>query len=123
MMTTSSVAGIFGAGAVAAAVAEVADAGPWWIAAIVLPLAGFIAWLVRSDRDRQDAREKVIADREAKREEREEKRAAHDEMQTRALQEAVLELRRLSDLSTDHAHAIEQIPHRVEQLLAQRRPT
>ena len=69
-MTTTAIASCLGVLGVAALV-PVADAAldsPWWIAAIVVPLAAFAAWLVRYILEQQKARDAVVAAREDKRE-------------------------------------------------------
>lgn len=83
---------------------------PWWIAAIVVPLAGFAAWLVKWILDRADARDRALAEREASREKREEGRAEQAQAQTRAMQEAVTELRSLNE-----AHRV--LPDRIVERL------
>lgn len=98
-------------------------AEPWWIAAIVVPLALFSGWLVRWNLTKQDEREKVIAARESKREEREEKRAEHVEMQTKAMQECVVELRGLNQQQKLHAIALADVPARVAKILQEKNPT
>lgn len=95
-------------------------ASPWWLAAIVLPLAGFCAYLVHWILAKQEARETQLAARETARETREEKRAEQAEAQTRAMQEMVAELRRMSEQQEAHAQALHELPERLAAL--QRRP-
>lgn len=89
-------------------IVETPDASsPWWLAAIVLPLAAFCAWLVRWILVKQEEREKVLFERETKREVREERRAEQDSLQTQALQNVVTELRRISEQQEEHARAMD----------------
>lgn len=102
----SLVAAVAGTGVGTVLMAEVAAVEPWWIAAIVVPLAGFSAWLVRWILQKQDLREAAIAEREKARESREESRAVHVGLQTQAMQECVSELRKLNQ-------AQQEMPDRV----------
>lgn len=115
----ASVLGILGF----AAVLPVVDPtdSPWWIAAIVVPLAGFAAWLVRYILEQQRARDAIVSAREEKREAREELRAEQAEVQTRAMEACVAELRTLNTSQLGLAAAIEKIPDRVVQTLQQRK--
>lgn len=106
---------------VAFLLAEAAGSEPWWIAVLVVPLAGFSAWLVRWILQKQDLREADIATREKTREEREEKRAEQAVLQTRALQECVTELRRLNEQQEEHGKALAAIPDRTAAVLHQRK--
>lgn len=123
-MTTTAISSALGILGVAALVpfADTATESPWWIAAIVVPLAGFAAWLVKWILEQQRARDSVVAAREDKREAREEKRAEQAEVQTRAMQQCVDELRALSAAQVSARAAIEDIPNRVLQRLEQRKP-
>ena len=114
IVTVTSAASLAGASAM---MGEAIAAEPWWMAAVVVPLAGCSAWLVRWILQKQDARDSVTALREQKREEREEKRAEHADLQTRALQECVIELRSLNQQQSEHGKAIGEIPLRVVSLL------
>ena len=98
-------------------------AEPWWIAVIVLPLAGFTAWLVKWNLDKQDAREKAAVEREDRREQREEKRAEQAVLQTTALQQCVVELRQLNDQQEEHQKALAAVPARVVAALDGRKST
>lgn len=123
MMTTLSIISCLGVLSVAVLVplADAATENPWWIAAIVVPLAGFAAWLVRYILEQQKAHDAVVAAREEKREEREEKRAEQAEVQTRAMEACVVELRTLNAAQTATRQAIDDIPDRVVQQLQQRK--
>lgn len=110
--STTLLTAVVGTG-LAAAVTEAVGAEPWWIAAIVVPLAGFAAWLVKWILDQQKERDKATATREEKREAREEKRAEQAEMQTRALQECVIELRTLTDQQRQQRETLAAVPGRV----------
>lgn len=122
-MTSTAIASVFGVLGLAAIVPVVNGVGdsPWWIAAIVVPLAGFAAWLVRWILEQQKARDAVVAAREEKREVREEKRAEQAETQTRAMQECVAELRSLNAAQASARAAIDDIPNRVIARLEQRK--
>lgn len=121
-MTTTAIASALGILGVAAVVPVVdATDSPWWIAAIVVPLAGFAAWLVRYILEEQRARDAVVSAREQKREEREELRAEQAAVQTRAMEACVAELRTLNSSQVAVAAAIEDIPDRVVQQLQQRK--
>lgn len=101
--------------------ADAASESPWWIAAIVVPFAGFTAWLVRWILEQQRARDAIVNAREEKREVREEKRAEQAEVQTRAMQECVAELRELNAAQAAARSAIADIPARVIASLEQRK--
>lgn len=122
-MTSTAIASCLGLLGVAALVPVVDTAldSPWWIAAIVVPLAGFAAWLVRYILEQQRARDSVVAAREEKREAREEKRAEQAEVQTRAMEACVVELRTLNAAQTATRQAIDDIPDRVVQQLQQKK--
>lgn len=62
---------------------------------------------------KQEERERVIAERESKREQREENRALQDGLQTQALQNVVVELRRISEQQEEHQRAMDAMPGRV----------
>lgn len=97
-------------GVTAAGVAQATGvADPWWVAAIVIPLGAFAAWLVRWILQKQDERDKTMAAIQAAREQREDKRAEHVELQTQAMQECVTELRLLRDGQEHQARAIERL--------------
>jgi len=96
----------------AVALAEVASE-PWWIAAIVIPIAGFAAFLVRYILQKQDERDKAVTAREDRREQREEKRAEQADAQTKALERAVVELGVLSEQHLQLQQQIREIPERV----------
>lgn len=100
-------------GAAAAVLAEAAGAEPWYIAAIVLPLAGFVVWLVKWILQQQAERDKAAAARDEKREAREERRAEQGDLQTEALRECVSELRQLNEQQRE-------LPTRVVDLIEQR---
>lgn len=100
--------------------AESDATSPWWLAAIVLPLAGFCAYLVHWILAKQEKRETELAAREVTRETREEKRAEQAEAQTRAMQEMVTELRRMSEQQEAHSQALHELPERLAAL--SRRP-
>jgi hypothetical protein len=97
---------------------------PWWIAAIVVPLAGFSAWLVRWILQKQDDRDKLLLTREQAREVREDKRQEAFVQQVSALDSILSELRELNDhhKSMEHARlgavkdimdAIDELPDRI----------
>ena len=121
-MTTPAIAFVLSLVGVAAFV-PLADASesPWWIAAIVVPLAGFAAWLVHWILEQQKARDAVVNAREERREAREEKREEQAETQTRAMQECVAELRSLNAAQAAVREAIDEIPNRVIARLDQRK--
>ena len=118
--TSLIIAATSGTSLASLAIAEAAGAEPWAIAAVVVPLAGFTGWLVRWILQRQDDREKANSDRESRRELREEKRAEQAELQTRAMQQCVIELQELSAQQKDHAKALADVPHRLLELLEKR---
>lgn len=121
-MTTTAIASVLGILGVAAVVPVVdATDSPWWIAAIVVPLAGFAAWLVRYILEQQKQRDAIVSAREEKREAREELRAEQATVQTRAMQQCVDELRALNAAQVAARQAIEDIPDRVVQQLQQRK--
>ena len=129
MTAASIVSAVTGTSLVGFVLTQAAGAEPWWIAAVVVPLAGFSAWLVRwilqkqDERDKATAeRDKATADRETRREAREEKRAEHAELQTRALQECVAELRTLNEQQEAHGKALAAVPERVAERLGQHPP-
>jgi len=93
---------------------------PWWIAVIVVPLAGFSVWLVRWILQQQSERDKADAVREANREKREDKRAENAELQTQALRECVSELKRLHQEQTNQTAAIAALPGLVVARLDER---
>lgn len=94
---------------------------PWWLAAIVVPLAGFSAWLVKWILDRQDKLHAENKERDANREKREDARAAQAELQTRAMQDCVVQLARIHQTQVDCQRAIAGIPEQtVDQLLKRR---
>ena len=98
-----------------------APSDPWWIAAIVVPLAGFSLFLVKWILDRQDKLHAENKERDVAREKREDMRAVQVEAQTRAMQECVLELRRLGQSQVDCQRAITEVPERtVDELLRRR---
>lgn len=105
-------AGVTGAVAVAAAEAT-GLADPWWVAVIVVPLAGFTAWIVKWILQRQDRREDELLKQTQVREAREDRRAEQVELQTRAMQELVVELRAIRDGQMQHAAALEALPGRL----------
>lgn len=122
-MTGAAIASVLSLVGLAAIVpfAGAASESPWWIAAIVLPLAGFAAWLVRYILDAQKTRDAIVNAREERREEREEKRAEQSETQTRAMQECVAELRSLNAAQAAVRSAVDEIPTRVVARLEQRK--
>lgn len=122
-MTGAAIASVLSLVGLAAIVpfAGAASESPWWIAAIVVPLAGFAAWLVRWILEQQRARDAIVNAREEKREVREEKRAEQAEVQTRAMQECVAELRELNAAQAAARSAIDEIPARVIARLEQRK--
>lgn len=90
-------------------IAEPDSNSPWWMVAIVLPLAAFCAYLVRWILVKHEEREKALAALDLARESREERRAEQDALQTQALQTVVVELRRISEQQELHMRALEQI--------------
>lgn len=122
-MTSAAIVSVLSLVGLAAIVpfADVAGDSPWWIAAIVVPLAGFAAWLVRWILEQQKAHDAVVSAREEKREAREEKRAEQAEVQTRAMQECVAELRALNAAQAATRDAIDDIPDLVIQRLEQKK--
>lgn len=124
-MTTAAVLIVAWSGTSIASVllAEATGNEPWWIAAIVVPLAGFSAWLVKWVIEKQDARERVTAEREGRREIREEKRAEQAELQTRAMQQCVIELQTLNQQQQEQARALAELPERVAERIDRRRST
>lgn len=102
------VAATFGAGTMIGAAAQpaIATEEPWWFVAIVVPLAGVVALMLRWMMQRQDqilsqqaAREDLVRkeqkEREDRREVREDARAQQTELQTQAMQGCLIELRSL----------------------------
>lgn len=121
MHNLAPAAGVTGLAAVVLAeTTGVAD--PWWIAAIVVPLAGFAAWLVRWILQRQERREADLQKIAEAREAREDKRAEQLELQTRALQQCVVEMRALRDGQMQHAQALEALSGRVAAAIQPRDP-
>lgn len=101
-------------GLIAATAAEATGlADPWWIAAIVVPLAGFAGWLVRWILQRQDAREAVLLAQQNAREAREDKRAEQVDLQTRAIELCVTELREMRGNQTRMEHDLAELPERL----------
>lgn len=121
MTTTSAIVSATTGTGIASAVLAEAAGQPWWLAAIVVPLAGFAAYLVHWILQKQDQRDKENAAREAKREEREEKRAEQSELQTRALQDCVGELKRMNEVQVDQAKLLEELPARIAELVDERK--
>lgn len=102
-------------GLLAATAAEATGlADPWWIAAIVIPLAGFAGWLVKWILQRQDAREAVIMAQQNAREAREDKRAEQVDLQTRAIELCVTELRELRNGQGRLEHDMSNLPKILE---------
>jgi len=99
-----------------------ASSEPWWIAAIVIPIAGFAAFLVRYILQKQDERDKTVNAREDRREAREEKRAEQADAQTRALEKAVVELSVLGAQHVQIMQQIREIPEHVANRLQKNHP-
>lgn len=119
MTPASSVAA--GVGIAGVLLGDAAGIEPWWIAALLLPLAGFCGWMVRWILSKQDEREKAIAERENNREKREDRRAEQAELQTIAMRECVAELRELNVQQSQHTQAIADVPRRVAELIGDRK--
>lgn len=77
--------------------AETTTAEPWWIVAVVVPLAGFSAWLVRWILQKQDERDKATLLREQAREVREDKRQEAFQTQVGVLSTISRELQIMND--------------------------
>ena len=101
-------------GLIAAAAADATGlADPWWVAAVVVPLAGFAGWLVRWILQRQDSRESTLLAQQNAREAREDKRAEHVELQTKAIELCVTELREMRNGQHRIEHDLTTLPERL----------
>lgn len=100
--------------------ADATGAEPWVVAVIVVPLAAFTAWVIRWIMRRAEEREKATEEAATRRETREERRAEQSELQTRAMQECVAELRLLRDGQQQHSAALEAVPKRIAELIGTR---
>lgn len=105
-------AGLTGIGAFV--LAEATGTGdPLGSLAIAAPIAAFAVWMVRWNFDRQAKREDALLEQQKLREEREDRRAEQVDLQTKALQECVTELRLMRDQLMQQGNAIDKIPERV----------
>ncbi len=98
------------AGVAALQVAE----NPWWLLAIVAPLAGFSAWLVKWIIDRQDERDKLLLVREQAREKREDDRQEAFVNQVGVLGTVARELQLMND---NHKHLVLARQQDVENII------
>lgn len=93
---------------------------PWWIAVVVVPLAGFSAWLVKWIIDRQDERDKLILQREQNREKREDERHVAFQQQVGVLASIARELQLLNNhhqqIDSDRQDAVQEILARIDGL-------
>jgi muconolactone delta-isomerase len=93
---------------------------PWWIVAVVVPLAGFSAWLVRWILQKQDERDKANMEREKAREVREDKRQESFQQQVGVLSTIARELQLLNDnhksLALARADDVSSLKQLIEKL-------